>query len=1072
MSKNIKIKKPSKTIAKTKNKEKYGKKQIKEKIKKYRKLIEKTTLIVQKYKTQDVISSKCLNLCLKKMEELYFELNQIEKMENEIDKVVNKLQELNNSLSALLKINGTEKLSDLLEICCGVNFLSMIGEINQEKWSLLDKYTHPISYKVINWRSDKKKEMQIAKNRIVEDLMIVDNGKSLDCYDLARTSNNFQTKVKGIKIAIQNYQTKKTLIISCITDSLILQCYNNNFINKRMLSLINNKPKEKNFNSPEFKNFLNVLSLKDYLIYSDEELYNKYVGFMNQLRLFKKKTISQTVKDYLSSTLYNQRNILITLLISHENPDNQYLAYLLYDLLSNENNGIIDSHEQTTLFDSLPWYSKKYFGLAMNTTMAYTKSLTKFDSNKIPIEQQICLLKANENVKTKAMIKLKEVKAKSEDSGSKARQYLDGLLKIPFGVFKNEKILTLTDVIKTDYNLMVKKLQKSQLWTPQIKDNYSNYEITKNMKDIKKNVFGKIKEENLNKLIKIYTTGKRDILVSNIYYINSIIKKGKFDIAKLRHSGKKNGDMKKNIKEFMEKNNNNKKLMKEIFLRFMDNKSAMDVIENDINQIENKKMEINKYIKGVRSILNESVHGHENAKRQIERIIGQWISGKQSGYCFGFEGPPGTGKTSIAKNGISACLKDENGETRPFAFIALGGSCNGSTISGHNYTYVGSTWGKIVDILMDKKVMNPIIFIDELDKVSKTEHGREIIGILTHLIDTTQNDKFEDKYFSGIGLNLSKVLFIFSYNDVTAIDKVLLDRIHRIKFECLSLKDKITITQKYLLPEIYKKMCLFDTIKMSEDVICYIIENYTREAGVRKLKEILFEIVSEINLEFLEEKEEMCLPLVVTKKNIKNKYLKERNEVSFIKIQETNSIGIINGLWANAVGMGGIIQIECKHFPTKTMLDLKLTGMQGDVMKESMNVAKTLAWNLCSEEVKTQLLENKLGGLHIHCPEGAVPKDGPSAGTAITVAIYSLLMGKEIPNHIAITGEINLSGMVTKIGGLELKIRGGIKGGVTTFLFPKENEDDFKKIMEKNQFKGIKFKMIEKIKDVIEEIFK
>ena len=147
------------------------------------------------------------------------------------------------------------------------------------------------------------------------------------------------------------------------------------------------------------------------------------------------------------------------------------------------------------------------------------------------------------------------------------------------------------------------------------------------------------------------------------------------------------------------------------------------------------------------------------------------MTGKQTGYCFGFEGPPGVGKTTMAKKGLAHCLKDENGEPRPFAFIALGGSSNGSTLSGHNYTYVGSTWGKIVDILMEKKCMNPIIFIDELDKVSRTEHGKEIIGILTHLVDTTQNMSFQDKYFNGIDLDMSKVLFIFSYNDVSLIDK-------------------------------------------------------------------------------------------------------------------------------------------------------------------------------------------------------------------------------------------------------------------------------------------------------------
>ena len=197
--------------------------------------------------------------------------------------------------------------------------------------------------------------------------------------------------------------------------------------------------------------------------------------------------------------------------------------------------------------------------------------------------------------------------------------------------------------------------------------------------------------------------------------------------------------------------------------------------------------------------MEDSVYGHKDAKRQIERILGQWINGEQSGYCFGFEGPPGVGKTSLALNGISKCLVDSDGTPRPFSIIAMGGSSNGSTLEGHNYTYVGSTWGKIVDIIMEKKCMNPIIFIDELDKVSKTEHGREIIGILTHLIDKTQNTHFQDRYFTGIDLDLSKALFIFSYNDVSLIDRILLDRIHRVKFDYLSLQEKIVIVKKLSL---------------------------------------------------------------------------------------------------------------------------------------------------------------------------------------------------------------------------------------------------------------------------------
>ena len=204
--------------------------------------------------------------------------------------------------------------------------------------------------------------------------------------------------------------------------------------------------------------------------------------------------------------------------------------------------------------------------------------------------------------------------------------------------------------------------------------------------------------------------------------------------------------------------------------------------------------------------------------------------------------------------------------------------------------------------------MNPIIFIDELDKVSKTEHGKEIIGILTHLVDTTQNMSFQDKYFNGIDLDMSKVLFIFSYNDVGLIDRILLDRIHRIKFDYLTIIDKQNIVNKFILPEIFENMGIENVISFTEDVIVYIIDNYTNEAGVRKLKEILFEIVSEINLQMLKEND-LVLPITIDKTNV-DTYLKNRNKITRKIIHTTNQVGVINGLWANSLGLGGIIPIQ------------------------------------------------------------------------------------------------------------------------------------------------------------------
>jgi ATP-dependent Lon protease len=217
----------------------------------------------------------------------------------------------------------------------------------------------------------------------------------------------------------------------------------------------------------------------------------------------------------------------------------------------------------------------------------------------------------------------------------------------------------------------------------------------------------------------------------------------------------------------------------------------------------------------------------------------------------------------------------------------------------------------------------------------------------------------------------------------------------------------------------------------------------------------------------------------LTEELITNKYLKTYHKIEEKKIHTKAEVGIINGLWANVLGRGGIIPIQTMLFPSSTFLELRLTGLQGDVMKESMNVAKSLAWNITNLEKKKELIKNfeetKCQGLHIHCPEGAVSKDGPSAGTAITVAIFSLLNQRKIKNTVAITGEINLQGEVTAIGGLDNKILGGIRAGIEAFLYPKANVRDFNDFMniysEKEYIKNIKFIQVEYITDVFEYIF-
>ena len=281
------------------------------------------------------------------------------------------------------------------------------------------------------------------------------------------------------------------------------------------------------------------------------------------------------------------------------------------------------------------------------------------------------------------------------------------------------------------------------------------------------------------------------------------------------------------------------------------------------------------------------------------------------------------------------------------------------------------------------------------------------------------------------------------------------------------------------MPEIYTKVGLNECIEFPEDIITFIVETYTYEPGVRKLKEILFEIISEINLEILQANSYENLPIVITKEDVVKKYLKNRVEITFTKIHNKPTSGVVTGLWANSLGKGGIIPIESVYFPSTNLLDFKLTGLQGDVMKESGNVAKSLAWKLTTTKQQKKLIkqfeDTKLQGVQLHCPEGATPKDGPSAGTAMTVAIYSLFNKKKVKNDIAITGEINLQGSVTAIGGLKLKIIGGIKAGVKTFIYPKSNTKDFDKFMEKYADKpiidGIQFHAVEHIGEVLKLVF-
>ena len=276
------------------------------------------------------------------------------------------------------------------------------------------------------------------------------------------------------------------------------------------------------------------------------------------------------------------------------------------------------------------------------------------------------------------------------------------------------------------------------------------------------------------------------------------------------------------------------------FMRIPFNKlSTLPVSKHD------EPEKIHEYMENSQKILDDAVYGMKDAKMQLMQMVGQWVANPQSvGNAIAIKGPMGTGKTTLIKYGVSKLLN------REFAFIPLGGATDSSYLEGHSYTYEGSTYGKIVDILIQCKTCNPVIYFDELDKVSDTPKGEEIIGILTHLTDTTQNDKFHDKYFSEIDFDMSKCLFIFSYNDESKINPILKDRMYNIETKGYDAKEKTIISKNYLMPKLEHELALEPgSLVFDDEILKHIIDSYTsEEKGVRNLKRCLEIIYSKINL--------------------------------------------------------------------------------------------------------------------------------------------------------------------------------------------------------------------------------
>jgi len=261
-------------------------------------------------------------------------------------------------------------------------------------------------------------------------------------------------------------------------------------------------------------------------------------------------------------------------------------------------------------------------------------------------------------------------------------------------------------------------------------------------------------------------------------------------------------------------------------------------------RLEDGPEKCGEFMAKVHKCMDTAIYGHEEAKLQIMQFVSSWIANpKANGNVLSIHGPMGTGKTSLIKDGVAKALE------RPFHFITLGGATDASFLDGHSYTYEGSTWGRIADVLMQSKCMNPIIYFDELDKVSETPKGDEINNLLIHLTDGSQNDRFQDKYFTGIDFDLSRCLFIFSHNNNEKVNPILRDRMYNIKVNGFSMKEKLLIAENYLISAALKDAGLYEKVSIGKEILQFIVENFTGgEAGVRELKRCIQTIISKLNL--------------------------------------------------------------------------------------------------------------------------------------------------------------------------------------------------------------------------------
>lgn len=549
--------------------------------------------------------------------------------------------------------------------------------------------------------------------------------------------------------------------------------------------------------------------------------------------------------------------------------------------------------------------------------------------------------------------------------------------------------------------------------------------------------------------------------VQKNYYLREKIKAIKEEIGEEADSDEEIAELEQKIEDSKIPEDLKGKLVKEIarLKRMPDFSSEASVIRSYVETVlelpweKSTKDEID--IKKAQEILDEDHYGLEEVKERIlEFLAVKKLNNTLKGSIICLVGPPGVGKTSLAHS-IARSMN------RKFTRISLGGVRDEAEIRGHRRTYVGAMPGRIVNSLKQVGVNNPVMLFDEIDKMASDFRGDPASAML-EVLDPAQNSTFEDHYIDHI-FDLSKVFFVCTANDIGGIPGPLRDRMEIIFIESYTEFEKLNIAKKYLIPQTKEENGLNDyKIPFSDASILKVINEYTREAGVRSLRREISKIFRKMAKEILLEK---TSKLSVTETKIKKYLGNAKYRADKIKKDE-GKIGVVNGLAWTAVG-GTTLEVQAVKMEGKGLL--QLTGKLGDVMQESARVAYSYVRHI-KNELGIEEKFNEKTDVHLHFPEGAVPKDGPSAGITITTAIISVLANKEVRQDVAMTGEITITGEVLAVGGIKEKVIGAHRVGIREVVLPFDNKVDTEELP-KEIASEMKFHFAKTYEDVKKIVF-